>query len=46
MKDRGQIDDCIALVIEAGGALVEKGEHVPGIPYVYITDPDGYVIEI
>jgi catechol 2,3-dioxygenase-like lactoylglutathione lyase family enzyme len=46
VKDRAQLDDCIALVIAAGGALIEKGEHAPGIPYAYIADPDGYVIEI
>lgn len=46
VKDRGQLDDCIALVIAAGGSLVDKGEHDPGVPYAYITDPDGYVIEI
>jgi catechol 2,3-dioxygenase-like lactoylglutathione lyase family enzyme len=46
VKDRSQLDDCIALVISAGGTLVDKGEHAPGVPYAYITDPDGYVIEI
>ena len=46
VKDRQQLDDCIALAIAAGGALIDKGEHAPGIPYAYITDPDGYVIEI
>ena len=46
VKDRGRIDDCVALVIEAGGTLVEKGEHGPGVPYAYVTDPDGYVIEV
>jgi catechol 2,3-dioxygenase-like lactoylglutathione lyase family enzyme len=46
VKDRGQLEDCIALVIASGGALIDKGEHAPGIPYAYITDPDGYVIEI
>lgn len=46
VKDRARLDECIALVIAAGGALVDKGEHAPGIPYAYITDPDGYVIEI
>jgi hypothetical protein len=25
---------------------VEKGEHAPGVPYAYVSDPDGYVIEI
>jgi len=46
VKDRGRLDECISLVIEAGGTLVEKGEHGPGIPYAYVTDPDGYVIEM
>ena len=46
VKDRGRLDDCIALVIESGGALVDKGEHAPGVSYAYVTDPDGYVIEI
>lgn len=35
-----------AIVIDAGGALIDKGEHAPGIPYAYVSDPDGYVIEI
>jgi len=46
VKDRDQLDDCIALAIANGGSLVDKGEHAPGVPYAYITDPDGYVIEI
>jgi len=46
VKDRSQLDDCIAAVISAGGVLVDKGEHAPGIPYAYVADPDGYVIEI
>jgi catechol 2,3-dioxygenase-like lactoylglutathione lyase family enzyme len=46
VKDRAQLDEAIALVIAAGGALVDKGEHAPGVPYAYVSDPDGYVIEI
>jgi catechol 2,3-dioxygenase-like lactoylglutathione lyase family enzyme len=46
VKDRSRLDDAIALVIDNGGALVDKGEHAPGIPYAYVSDPDGYVIEI
>jgi catechol 2,3-dioxygenase-like lactoylglutathione lyase family enzyme len=46
VKDRGKLDECIALVLGAGGTLVDKGEHAPGVPYAYIADPDGYVIEI
>jgi catechol 2,3-dioxygenase-like lactoylglutathione lyase family enzyme len=46
VQDRSRLDDAIALVLEAGGALVDKGEHAPGVPYAYVADPDGYVIEI
>lgn len=46
VTDRTQLDACIALAIAAGGNLVGTGEHAPGVPYAYITDPDGYVIEI
>ena len=44
--DRGALDDAIAAIEAAGGKLVEKGEHAPGIGYAYVSDPDGYVIEI
>ena len=46
VKDRSRLDDAIALVIDSGGGLIDKGEHAPGVPYAYVTDPDGYVIEI
>jgi catechol 2,3-dioxygenase-like lactoylglutathione lyase family enzyme len=46
VKDRSQLDDAVGLAVSAGGRLIEKGEHAPGIPYAYIADPDGYVIEI
>ena len=46
VKDRIQLDQWIASVVTAGGTLIDKGEHAPGVPYAYVTDPDGYVIEI
>ena len=33
-------------VKKAGGIIKDKGEFVPGEPYVFATDPDGYEIEI
>ena len=33
-------------VQRAGGTIREQGEFVPGEPYLYATDPDGYKIEI
>ena len=44
--DRGSLDGAIEAIESAGGKLVEKGEHAPGVPYAYVSDPDGYVIEI
>ena len=36
----------IAAVKEAGGKITSSGEFVPGEPYVFFTDPDGYEVEI
>jgi catechol 2,3-dioxygenase-like lactoylglutathione lyase family enzyme len=33
-------------VRRAGGVVKEQGEFVPGEPYLFATDPDGYEIEI
>jgi catechol 2,3-dioxygenase-like lactoylglutathione lyase family enzyme len=33
-------------VKRAGGIVKEQGEFVPGEPYLFATDPDGYEIEI
>lgn len=46
VSDRNRLDEAIDLAIRAGGQLVNKGEHAPGVPFAYIRDPDGYVIEI
>ena len=31
---------------KAGGTIKERGEFVPGEPYVFFVDPDGYDVEI
>jgi catechol 2,3-dioxygenase-like lactoylglutathione lyase family enzyme len=43
---KGDLDVAIKDVQKAGGKLLERGEHSEGIPYAYVTDPDGYVIEL
>lgn len=40
------IDAVVERVRAAGGTLLDRGEHAPGIPYAYVADPDGYAIEI
>jgi catechol 2,3-dioxygenase-like lactoylglutathione lyase family enzyme len=33
-------------IVGAGGAVLERGEHAAGVPYAYVADPDGNVIEL
>jgi catechol 2,3-dioxygenase-like lactoylglutathione lyase family enzyme len=46
LADKNDLDRAIAEVIAAGGSLKERGEHAPGAPFAYVTDPDGHVIEL
>jgi lactoylglutathione lyase len=41
-----ELDESVKQVERAGGRLLSRGEHAPGVPYAYFADPDGYVIEI
>lgn len=45
LEDKGGLDAAIEDVESAGGKLNSRGEHAPGHPYAYCSDPDGYVIE-
>jgi len=40
------ISRALAAVRAAGGKIRDHGEFVPGEPYVFLTDPDGYEVEI
>jgi len=40
------IDAAVAESLAAGGQLLRRGEFAPGLPFAYISDPDGYEIEI
>lgn len=48
LRDRSldSIDEVVRRVEKAGGSLLERGEHAPGAPYAYVSDPDGYTIEL
>jgi catechol 2,3-dioxygenase-like lactoylglutathione lyase family enzyme len=39
-------DDAVRDVERAGGSVLERGEHAPGVPFARIADPDGNVFEI
>jgi catechol 2,3-dioxygenase-like lactoylglutathione lyase family enzyme len=44
--DLNDHDRVIKQVEKAGGQLVSRGKHGGKFPYAYVTDPDGYVIEL
>jgi catechol 2,3-dioxygenase-like lactoylglutathione lyase family enzyme len=46
LADNEQLDAGILQIERAGGKLLSRGEHAPGVPYAYLADRDGYVIEI
>jgi catechol 2,3-dioxygenase-like lactoylglutathione lyase family enzyme len=46
LADRSQLEAAIAAVERAGGRLVERGVHGGQVPFAYLADPDGYVIEL
>ena len=46
LAEGSDLNAAISEVEAAGGKLLSRGEHEPGAPYVYVEDPDGYVIEL
>jgi catechol 2,3-dioxygenase-like lactoylglutathione lyase family enzyme len=46
LQNPKDIDAAAEAVRRAGGTVKEQGEFVPGEPYVFATDLDGYEIEI
>ena len=46
LKNPADIEEIITKVREAGGIILDKGEFVPGSPYVFFKDPDGYEVEV
>jgi catechol 2,3-dioxygenase-like lactoylglutathione lyase family enzyme len=46
LRDRADLNKALVEIESAGGSLLKRGEHAPGVPYAYVSDPDGYVIEL
>ena len=46
LRRPGDIRQALAAVRSAGGKIRDHGEFVPGEPYVFFSDPDGYEVEI
>jgi len=46
LETRADLESAISEVVAAGGALRKRGEFTPGMPFAYVSDPDGYEIEL
>ena len=46
LVDPRDIDAAAIAITAAGGTVVEQGDFCPGEPYLFATDPDGYMVEI
>ena len=46
LLDPQDIEEAATAVEAAGGQIVGRGEFVPGEPYLFCRDPDGYDLEI
>lgn len=46
LVDPADIDKAARAVKGAGGTILDKGEFVPGEPYLFFKDLDGYKVEV
>ena len=46
LRSPGNLKQTLAAVRRAGGRVIETGEFVPGEPYAFVKDLDGYTVEI
>lgn len=46
MRKSGDINQVEKKIRKAGAKIKERGEFVPGSPYIFFYDPDGYEIEV
>ena len=46
LKRPRDITRAVRAIRAAGGTISSQGEFIPGEPYVFFKDPDGYEVEI
>ena len=46
LRDPNEIDEIVDNVKKAGGTIIDRGEFLPGSPYVFFKDLDGYEVEV
>jgi catechol 2,3-dioxygenase-like lactoylglutathione lyase family enzyme len=46
LREPGGIKEITGRLREAGSTIIDEGEFVPGSPYIFFKDPDGYEVEV
>jgi len=46
LADPKDIGAAAELIRDAGGKILNRGEFVPGEPYIFAADPDGYTVDV
>ena len=46
LRKAKDIDEMAKRIKATGGKIIDKREFVPGEPYVFFKDPDGYEVEV
>ena len=46
LRRANDIEEIAGRIRSAGGTIIDKGEFVPGEPFIFFKDPDGYEVEI
>ena len=46
LTDPADAEDAARQAEAAGAKILRQGEFAPGLPFLYISDPDGYTVEI
>lgn len=46
LVDPNDVEAAAQAAEQAGGTILSRGEFVPGEPYLFFADPDGYEVEV
>jgi catechol 2,3-dioxygenase-like lactoylglutathione lyase family enzyme len=46
LDESESLDEALRQAKQAGRNVLERGEHMPGMPYALVADLDGYIFEL
>ena len=46
LKKPADVEEIRKLLVEVDAEIIDSGEFVPGSPYIFFKDPDGYIVEV